>query len=66
MTQVLNLTEDEIAHFISLFQDFMQHAEVEELNYIRREASRQYQKSYYLHKATELGITLDYYIAEFT
>ena len=44
----------------------MQHAEVEELNYIRREAHRQYQKSYYLHKATELGITLDYYIAEFT
>lgn len=60
------MTDDEIAHFISLFQDFMQRAEVEELNYIRREAHRQYQKSYYLHKATELGITLDYYIAEFT
>ena len=60
------MTDDEIVHFISLFQDFMQRAEVEELNYIRREASRQYQKSYYLHKATELGITLDYYIAEFT
>ncbi len=60
------MTDDEITHFISLFQDFMQRAEVEELNYIRREASRQYQKSYYLHKATELGITLDYYIAEFT
>ena len=60
------MTDDEIAHFISLFQDFMCHAEVEELNYIRREANRQYQKSYYLHKATELGITLDYYIAEFT
>ena len=44
----------------------MQHAEVEELNYIRREAHRQYTKSYYLHKAKELGITLDYYIAEFT
>ena len=44
----------------------MQRAEVEELNYIRREAHRQYQKSYYLHKASELGITLDYYIAEFT
>ena len=60
------MTDDEIAQFISLFQDYMVHAEVEELNYIRREAHRQYTKSYYLHKATELGITLDYYIAEFT
>ena len=60
------MTDDEIANLISLFQEFMQRAEVEELNYIRREAHRLYQKSYYLHKATELGITLDYYIAEFT
>jgi len=60
------VTDDEIAQFISLFQDYMVHAEVEELNYIRREAHRQYTKSYYLHKAKELGITLDYYIAEFT
>ena len=60
------MTDDEIAQFISLFQDYMVHAEVEELNYIRREAHRQYTKSYYLHKANELGITLDYYIAEFT
>ena len=60
------MTDDEIAQFISLFQDYMVHAEVEELNYIRREAHRQYTKSYYLHKAKELGVTLDYYIAEFT
>ena len=60
------MTDDEIATFMSLLQDFMHRAEVEELNYIRREANRQYQKSYYLHKATELRITLDYYIAEFT
>lgn len=51
---------------MSLLQDFMHRAEVEELNYIRREANRQYQKSYYSYKAKELGITLDYYISEFT
>ena len=60
------MTDDEIATFISLLQDFMHRAEVEELNYIRREANRQYQKSYYSYKAKELGITLDYYISEFT
>jgi len=43
----------------------MKHADVEVQNYVRREASRAYTKSYFETKAAELEITVDYYMQEF-
>lgn len=59
------MNDQDIKMFIKAFEDFMEHASVEEQNYIRREAARKYAKSYYETKAAELEVTVDYYIQEF-
>ena len=48
-----------------LFRSFMQHASVEEQNYVRREAARKYTKNFYETKAAEMKVSVDYYIQEF-
>jgi len=60
------MSEPEIEQFIVLFKSFMEHASVEELNYLQREAKRKYNIAYYTYKANEIGVSMDYYIAEFT
>lgn len=59
------MNDEDIAQFMKAFEDFMEHASVEEQNYVRREAARKYTKSYYETKAAELEVTVDYYISEF-
>jgi len=59
------MNDEDIKEFIKAFEDFMEHASVEEQNYVRREAARKYTKSYYETKAKEFGVTTDYYIQEF-
>ena len=59
------MNDEDIKMFIKAFEDFMDHASVEEQNYIRREAARKYTKSYYETKAAEMNVPIDYYISEF-
>ncbi len=60
------MSDSEIKEFMKCFKTFMNHADVEILNYMRREAHRKYQQNYYEHKAAELKVPVDYYIEEFT
>jgi hypothetical protein len=60
------MSDSEIKEFIECFEAFMERADVEILNYMRREAHRKYQQNYYEHKAAELKVPVDYYIQEFT
>lgn len=59
------MNDEDIHQFITAFEDFIKHADVEMQNYIRRESARQYTKSYFETKAKELNVTVDYYIQEF-
>tara|TARA_B100001996_G_scaffold357162_1_gene320944 strand:- start:1182 stop:1367 length:186 start_codon:yes stop_codon:yes gene_type:complete len=59
------MSEPEIEQFVILFKSFMEHASVEELNYLQREAKRKYNLAYNTYKANELGVTMDYYMSEF-
>jgi len=59
------MNDEDVKQFITAFEDFMKHADVEVQNYVRREASRAYTKSYFETKAAELEITVDYYMQEF-
>ena len=60
------LSNEEIQTFINCFKDFIQRAEVAELNYLSRESGRKYRQMYYTNEATRLDISLDYYLSEFT
>ena len=59
------MNDEDISQFMKAFEDFMEHASVEEQNYVRREAARKYTKSYYETKAAEMKVSVDYYIQEF-
>ena len=59
------MNDEDIAQFMKAFEDFMQHASVEEQNYVRREAARKYTKNFYEIKAAEMKVSVDYYIQEF-
>tara|TARA_B100001109_G_scaffold43437_1_gene34678 strand:+ start:80 stop:277 length:198 start_codon:yes stop_codon:yes gene_type:complete len=60
------LSNEEIETFINCFKDFIQRAEVAELNYLSRESGRKYRQMYFSNEAKRLGIPLDYYLSEFT
>ena len=59
------MNDEDVKKFIAAFEDFMKHADVEVQNYVRREAARQYTKSYFEKQAAELKVSVDYYISEF-
>ena len=59
------MNDEDVKQFILAFEDFMKHADVEVQNYVRREAARQYTKSYFEKQAQELNVTVDYYLSEF-
>ena len=56
------MTDDDIQQFLLAFEDFMKHAEVQEL-YLE---GRQMMDLFYESKASELGVSTEYYLAEFT
>ena len=60
------MSDDEIKTFITTLKSFMQHADVEEMNYLRRESTRKYKQLYYKSKATLHNVSYDYYLSEFT
>ena len=59
------MNDEDVKQFITAFEDFMKHADVEVQNYVRREAARQYTKSYFERQAEEMKVSVDYYISEF-
>jgi len=60
------MTDDEIQTFITTFKQFMNHADVEEMNYLRRESTRKYKQLYYQRQARVHNVSYDYYLSEFT
>ena len=59
------MNEQDIQAFIRAFDDFMKHADVEELYHEGRKVYANYVKEGIEQKAAELQITVDYYIQEF-
>lgn len=59
------MNDEDVKQFMTAFEDFMKHADVEVQNYVRREAVGQYTKSYFETKAAEMNVPVDYYIQEF-
>lgn len=59
------MNDEDIRQFITAFEDFMKHADVETQNYVRREAARKYTQSYFEKQASELNVSVDYYVREF-
>ena len=64
--EVVTMSDEEIKTFITTFKSFMQHADVEEMNYLRRESTRKYKQLYYQSQAKKHNVSYDYYISEFT
>ena len=60
-----DMNDQEIEMFMKAFDDFMNHADVEMQNYVRREAVRKYNQSSMEQKAAEMEVTVDYYMQEF-
>ena len=50
---------------VNAFEDFMKHAQSEELHYQAKQAAEDYAQMFYERKAAELEVTVDYYIQEF-
>lgn len=59
------MKDQEISQFISAFKDFMNHSETEIDSYLKWQEARSYANSYYEQKASELEVTVDYYLSEF-
>ena len=66
------MNDSDIQQFLSAFEDFMKHAEVQEAYYLGRQKYQDYQKqskkvieNEIEKKAAELEVTVDYYMAEF-
>ena len=63
------MNDQDIEMFMKAFDDFMQHAETEELSHEMRQEYENYSKmiidDQIEKKASELEVTCDYYIQEF-
>ena len=59
------MNEQDVEMFMKAFDDFMEHADVEMQNYVRREAVRKFNQSSLEQKAAEMEVTVDYYMSEF-
>ena len=52
------MSDEEIKTFITTFKSFMQHADVEEMNYLRRESTRKYKQLYYQSQAKKHNVSM--------
>ena len=53
------MSDEEIKTFITTLKSFMQHADVEEMNYLRRESTRKYNQLYYHGQAKNHNVSVD-------
>ena len=60
------MSDEEIKTFITTFKQFINNAEVEEMNNLRRESTRKYKQLYYQSQAKKHNVSYDYYLSEFT
>ncbi len=69
MTQFVNphskMNDQDIEQFIKAFDDFMQHAETEIDSHNKWKEAEKYTNEFFEKKASELEVTVDYYIQEF-
>lgn len=59
------MNDDDIQQFVKAYSDFMQHAQTEIQSHQQWEEARNYTELFYEQKASELEITVDYYMMEF-
>ena len=59
------MNDEDVKQFMTAFEDFIKHAHQEVHHHTKREAARQYTKSYFETRAAELNVPVDYYISEF-
>ncbi len=59
------MNDQDIQQFTKAMEDFITHAEKEIDSYLKWQEARSYMNSYYEQKASELEVTVDYYLAEF-
>jgi hypothetical protein len=59
------MNENEIEQFTKSFEDFMKHAEVQELYHEGQTLARKYAKDFFEKKASDLNVSVDYYLMEF-
>lgn len=59
------MNDEDIKQFMTAFEDFMKHSQVEEYNHEAWTRAKAYTDDYYEQKAAELEVTVDYYIQEF-
>lgn len=59
------MNDEDIKQFMTAFEDFMKHSETEIDLYQKWEEAKHYTEMFYEQKASELEVTVDYYIQEF-
>ena len=59
------MSDEEIKTFMDTFKQFMNQADVEILNYMRRESTRKYYKQLHQSEADKYKVSLNYYMQEF-
>ena len=59
------MNDEDIQQFMNAFEDFMKHAETEIDSHQKWQEARNYTEIFYEQKASELEVTVDYYMAEF-
>lgn len=59
------MNDEDIKQFMTTFEDFMKHAETEIDSHQKWEEAKDYTELFYEQKASELEVTVDYYMAEF-
>ena len=59
------MSDEEIKTFMDTFKQFMNQADVEILNYMRRESTRKYNQQLYQSEADKYKLSLNYYMQEF-
>jgi hypothetical protein len=59
------MNDKDINQFIKAFEDFMKHSEEQIDSHQKLEEAKQYTELFYEQKASELEITVDYYMMEF-
>ena len=60
-----DMNDQDIEMFIKAFDDFMQHAETEIDSHNKWLEAEKYKNEFYERKASELEVTVDYYMQEF-
>jgi len=59
------MNDEDIQQFMTAFEDFMKHSKTEIDLHQKWEEAKHYTEMFYEQKASELEVTVDYYISEF-